>query len=169
MTYAILMVASAFVSVVTTIAILDVSRHSAFEQRLQRLESRPMSSDRGHTVDKFSEELEATVRDCLNCGALVVGGPSRCCWCARSDEPELDERQRIAIEIQRAGIGAIGSTPPSGATSMEWDRQCARCGSSVDDVGCLSSSEWCGDNPLDGRADVPRGSIEFFRIEEEKM
>ena len=27
---------------------------------------------------------------------------------------------------------------------------------------CLSSPEWCKANPLEGRADVPRGKIEWF-------
>lgn len=33
-------------------------------------------------VDIFSEEYGATVRSCLDCNALVAGGPTRCGFCA---------------------------------------------------------------------------------------
>lgn len=36
----------------------------------------------GHVVDYFSREAGATIRDCLDCGCLVPGGPSRCKRCA---------------------------------------------------------------------------------------
>ncbi len=35
-----------------------------------------------HVVEGFVEDLGATVRDCLGCGALVAGGPTRCGRCA---------------------------------------------------------------------------------------
>lgn len=31
---------------------------------------------------------------------------------------------------------------------------------------CLSSAEWCNANPLDGRADVKRGEIEWYEVNE---
>jgi len=30
---------------------------------------------------------------------------------------------------------------------------------------CLSSAEWCAANPLPGREDVPRGTVEWYTIE----
>uniref|UniRef100_A0A6H2A5F0 Uncharacterized protein n=1 Tax=viral metagenome TaxID=1070528 RepID=A0A6H2A5F0_9ZZZZ len=30
----------------------------------------------------FVKELKCTVRTCIDCGALVSGGPTRCGWCA---------------------------------------------------------------------------------------
>lgn len=73
------------------------------------------------------------------------------------------------------------------------DAQCARCGSSAysercewcpacgyyeqpdpscpscEGTGtawfCLSSAEWCEGNPLPGREDVARGTIEFYEVE----
>lgn len=41
----------------------------------------------GHIVDGFLSELGCTVRDCLGCGALIAGGPTRCKRCARESEP----------------------------------------------------------------------------------
>lgn len=35
-----------------------------------------------HIVDKFSAEFGCTIRDCLDCGCLVPGGPTRCRRCA---------------------------------------------------------------------------------------
>lgn len=70
----------------------------------------------------------------------------------------------------------IGKLPPN--DGRDWEPQCARCGSSVGydevdtiDLGhlrwrfCLSSEEWCRANPLPGREDVKRGTIEWFKVE----
>ena len=84
----------------------------------------------------------------------------------------------------------FGSRPPGGV--VDWECQCARCGSSTwwvrctecdgdggwsDDEGewycdtcdgfsgwysCLSSPAYCQANPLPGREDVQRGTIEWF-------
>ena len=37
-------------------------------------------------IDGFSESLGCTVRECIDCGALVGGGPSRCTRCAEWSE-----------------------------------------------------------------------------------
>lgn len=37
--------------------------------------------EEGPIIDTFVEELGATVRSCLDCGALVGGGPTRCGRC----------------------------------------------------------------------------------------
>lgn len=34
-------------------------------------------------LDRFSNDLGGTVRECLDCGCLVFGGPTRCTRCAR--------------------------------------------------------------------------------------
>ena len=34
-------------------------------------------------VDGFVKELGCTVRECIDCGCLVPGGPTRCKRCAR--------------------------------------------------------------------------------------
>lgn len=43
-------------------------------------------------IDGYVDELGATVRSCVDCGALVGGGPSRCARCAdvgdRADLPD---------------------------------------------------------------------------------
>lgn len=31
---------------------------------------------------------------------------------------------------------------------------------------CLSSAEWCQENPLPGRENVERGTIEWFEVKE---
>lgn len=33
-------------------------------------------------VDMFSREYDTTVRSCLDCGVLIVGGATRCGFCA---------------------------------------------------------------------------------------
>ena len=82
-------------------------------------------------------------------------------------------------------------SPEMYRSGLEIDVQCARCGSSIDtrhceecggdtrsslshDVPCdccrgagvlhicLSSAEYCRDNPMAGREDVPRGKVEWF-------
>lgn len=62
----------------------------------------------------------------------------------------------------------IGPTPPYPADpGMVWEKQCARCGSSLDDDDlCLSSEEWCRTHPIEGREDVERGEIEWFEVED---
>ena len=40
-----------------------------------------------HIVDGFLAETGATVCDCLDCGCLVVGGPTRCIRCAKEGPP----------------------------------------------------------------------------------
>lgn len=40
-----------------------------------------------HIIDTFSPELGCTVRDCIDCGCLVPGGPSRCVRCANETDP----------------------------------------------------------------------------------
>lgn len=42
----------------------------------------PLPTRDSCVVDMFSEEYGATVRSCLDCGALVVGGATRCGFCA---------------------------------------------------------------------------------------
>ena len=37
-------------------------------------------------IDGFVEELGCTVRSCIDCGALVGGGPTRCIRCVRELE-----------------------------------------------------------------------------------
>jgi len=39
-----------------------------------------------HIVDQYSKEFGCTVRSCLGCGALLVGGPTRCGHCAEGKE-----------------------------------------------------------------------------------
>jgi predicted RNase H-like HicB family nuclease len=43
----------------------------------------PTTRVSGHLVDGFVRELGATVRDCLDCGCLIAGGPTRCKRCAK--------------------------------------------------------------------------------------
>jgi hypothetical protein len=38
-------------------------------------------------VDGFVRELGATVRECIDCGALIAGGPTRCIRCAKEGAP----------------------------------------------------------------------------------
>ena len=38
-------------------------------------------------VDGFVHELRATVRECIDCGALIAGGPTRCIRCAKEGAP----------------------------------------------------------------------------------
>ena len=40
-----------------------------------------------HVVDGFIADIGATVRDCLDCGCLVAGGPTRCVRCAEEGPP----------------------------------------------------------------------------------
>ena len=59
----------------------------------------------------------------------------------------------------------------------QYDAQCARCGSTWDIFtppsdpdfvrGCLSSAEWCEENPLPGRENWESGP-EWFCIEKEE-
>lgn len=64
----------------------------------------------------------------------------------------------------------IARLPPS--DGQDWECQCARCGSSMAypcaaeglTWMCLSSPEWCEANPLKGREQVRRGSIEWFVV-----
>jgi hypothetical protein len=37
-------------------------------------------------VDTYVEGV-GTVRDCLGCGALIAGGPTRCIRCAKEEDP----------------------------------------------------------------------------------
>lgn len=46
-------------------------------------------------VDSFIPKL-GTVRSCLDCGTLVIGGPTRCVWCAgRIEAPLYREKARV--------------------------------------------------------------------------
>ena len=38
-------------------------------------------------VEGFIPELRATVRECIDCGCLVAGGPTRCVRCAKEGAP----------------------------------------------------------------------------------
>jgi hypothetical protein len=38
-------------------------------------------------VEGFIPELKATVRECIDCGALIAGGPTRCVRCAKEGAP----------------------------------------------------------------------------------
>lgn len=45
----------------------------------------PEAKGSAHIIDTFSHELGCTIRDCLDCGCLVPGGPTRCKRCANAD------------------------------------------------------------------------------------
>lgn len=51
-------------------------------------------------VEGFIPELGATVRECIDCGCLVAGGPTRCVRCAK--EGALQHR----VHWTRASIGS---------------------------------------------------------------
>lgn len=50
--------------------------------------STPGRSIEPHVADGFLSEIGCTVRDCLDCGCLVPGGPTRCKRCARGLDEE---------------------------------------------------------------------------------
>jgi len=55
-------------------------------------------------VDMFSQEYGATVRSCFSCGVLIIGGASRCGFCAfrygaRHQEGWWDPAWKIAKRI----------------------------------------------------------------------
>lgn len=43
---------------------------------------------------------------------------------------------------------------------------CDECGGKGGWYVCLSSAAWCEANPLEGREHYPRGSLEWFAVEE---
>ena len=51
-------------------------------------------------VDGFIPELGATVRECIDCGALIAGGPTRCVHCAKEGAPSNKS-------VQRTGLWAV--------------------------------------------------------------
>lgn len=107
-----------------------------------------------------------------------VGDGSDCSVC----------REGFKYYLHIPGECVIGKRPNDG---RGWDGQCARCGSSMSFEPCemcdhedweacrcdfcdgtcafefcLSSAEWCHENPLNGRHDVPRATVEWFTFDE---
>ena len=56
-----------------------------------------MSKSGYHGVDGFVEGLGCTVRECVDCAALVAGGPTRCIRCATEGAPTGPTPFRVLI------------------------------------------------------------------------
>ena len=48
-------------------------------------------------VEGFIPELKATVRECVDCGALIAGGPTRCVRCAKEGAPSNNACSGLAM------------------------------------------------------------------------
>jgi hypothetical protein len=46
------------------------------------VEEEPLAESNSHIADGFLSEIGCTVRDCIGCGCLVAGGPTRCKRCS---------------------------------------------------------------------------------------
>lgn len=56
---------------------------------LDREEARPNRYEGEYEgLDVFSKDLRCTVRECIGCKALVIGGPTRCRRCAIEGDPQ---------------------------------------------------------------------------------
>ena len=55
--------------------------------RIGKLEQRPSATPKDLDVATGFWEPFGTVRECINCGCLVAGGPTRCIRCAKGNEP----------------------------------------------------------------------------------
>lgn len=53
-------------------------------------------SDKYNGVDTFIYGI-GTVRECMGCGALIAGGPTRCIRCAETGDPVRRRRFRIPL------------------------------------------------------------------------
>ncbi len=90
-------------------------------------------TDRTHVVDKFSPDLGCTVRDCLGCGCLVPGGPTRCVRCANagpSEPPEEEEKEKDDLSVMVRVDGKSFRCEDCGAncfTRQEGRYHCNRC------------------------------------------
>lgn len=58
----------------------------------------------------------------------------------------------------------MNKTPDSADSYVEWYDQCARCGPSMSTEDCEPPG-WCEANPLPGREDTPRHTVEWFDVE----
>ncbi len=114
-----------------------------------------MTTDmRTHVVDTFSAEFKCTVRDCLGCGALVAGGPSRCSRCA--NDPALAPTPPAAVPV-----GEVGEVVPV-CDVCEWHECDAAATTTRTDIGG-STFGLCAQHDADGevkrywrpRADSP--------------
>ena len=61
-------------------------------------------------IDGFVEDLGCTVRECIDCAALVAGGPTRCVRCATQGPPRHPVLQRIyfAVVPRRIRLRLLG-------------------------------------------------------------
>lgn len=84
------------------------------------LMTQPDVSMHEHIVDTFSAELGCTIRDCLDCGCLVPGGPTRCKRCANAAAPARPEdfthECGNAINGHPCGCDAMPPREPAGNT-----------------------------------------------------
>ena len=86
-------------------------------EHLRPTPTAPARTERGHVVDVFSEEFRCTVRDCLGCGALVPGGPTRCGRCAtqqpppEAEENETTQRGTMVLPAKRRVLWESGPVP----------------------------------------------------------
>ncbi len=49
-------------------------------------------------VDAIVEGI-GTVRECIDCAALIAGGPTRCIRCAKSGGPKLPLHHRLSFKV----------------------------------------------------------------------
>lgn len=66
-------------------------------------------------VEGFIPELKATVRECVDCGALIAGGPTRCVRCAKEGAPSNNACNGLATTWAVIAV-AVGFV--SGAITM---------------------------------------------------
>jgi hypothetical protein len=59
-------------------------------------------------IEGFCEALCATVRECIDCGCLIAGGPTRCKRCAKEYrvQPGWYRRLRLHLPGPRWRLGA---------------------------------------------------------------
>lgn len=50
-------------------------------------------------VDGFVEGLGCTVRECIDCAALIAGGPTRCIRCAKEGPPRHPLHRRLYFRV----------------------------------------------------------------------
>ena len=62
-------------------------------------------------VEGFIPELKATVRECIGCGCLVAGGPTRCKRCAAEAHEEAPLPTTAAGVAWRGGSLVINGLP----------------------------------------------------------
>lgn len=84
---------------------------------------------------------------CARCGSSMdFENCSDCCGGGETEPGELHEYDPLFYR-------------------MSDTRPCYGCGGTGGDWWCLSGADWCEANPLTGRENIPRGTVEWFTLE----